>query len=349
MSHRTCLIKSVLIFAGLYAMVSGDQPVNKAQPGIPGIAPAETAVRSATDLLERWERVEDPDNIPALVEELRAHLETIHTAAPDSPWLPYLLGRIYALTGRQGEAVTQLRKFVETREGRNEWRAHRLLGDLFVAEFPQLARASYAKAAELRANEPSVLLGLSQCAFKLGHLDEATGLARTAVQSESTPKAHAHLARMLLAQKKLEDALREATLGVELAKAAVGDRPGVASLVQELDTELRLLIDILQARINEPGSRAADYLDLAELIGERAENARLLSLYDRVRVLAIGVKTMSPSTPARLIEEYARALEAVGRKDQAIAEFERLLAMEPTSTAAGDGLNRLLARDRAGQ
>ncbi len=171
------------------------------------------AIRSATRLLDELDTAEDGQRAQTLATKVEDHLDVIRTADESNPWLAYLYGRMLAKTGRQGDAIQQLRRFTTTREGRNEWHAYLLLGDLFVGEFPQLAKANYQKAQVLNQGESDVILGLSKCALKLGHTKEAIALARQAVKANPTQSAKYRI-QLVQALRRLgqwDEAAREAS------------------------------------------------------------------------------------------------------------------------------------------
>ena len=314
------------------------------EPTPPDAKPTrEDALRAAVEALEEVEQQDDGAIRATAMEEINRRLTTLQGVDPTHAWLPYLYGRAYALAGRTGDAIDQLRKFVETRDGRNEWQAHRRLADLFIAEFPRLAKASFDKAAILKPNEPTILLGLSTCAYKVGELDEALRLAQQAADSDGrkTVRIVNHLARMLIAKQQWTDADRAATLALELAESSVRHRPGTSGPLKTVDAQYQLLIDLLQARVAEKVAVAEDFLRLASYIRKRSEVTARLALHDVLRTVEAGVNATAPNTPPRLQEQYAITLTEVGRTDAAITAFEKLLALDPANTSAAAWLERL--------
>lgn len=286
----------------------------------------------------------DADEIDAsALELLNKHMAALQTADPSHVRLPYLFARAYAISGRPKDAIEQLRRFVETREGRTEWEAHRRLGDLFVDEFPQLARASYLRAEELKAGEPSILLGLSNCAYKLGQLEEAIRLAREAADADGrkTVRVVSHVARMQIAKQEWADADRNATLATELAAAQVKTNPGRRADLRVLDAQYKLTVDLLQARIADRSAGPDDFTRLAALYRKRNELAAQLNLHECIRILEIGIKSSGDSPSTKLLEEYADMLADVGRIADAIAAYERLLAVDPQNARAIEGTKKL--------
>ncbi|MDO8632569.1 MAG: tetratricopeptide repeat protein, partial [Phycisphaerales bacterium] len=255
---------------------------------------ADGALAAARELLDRIDAPPGDDPLPAVLDELNQRILDLQSADPANPWLTYLYGRAYAFSGRNGDAIDQLRRFVETRDGRNEWKAFRVLGDLFVSEFPRLAKANYERAAVLNPNEPSVLTGLSLCANKTGDRDEALRLARRAAEADGRRAVRFvhHLARTLASMKQWNEAEREALSALHLAEEGVRGRPGVRGPLQTMAAQYDLLIDIVGGRIGETaGAIADDYVRVSDYMARRAEVAAQLAKYDRLILLQHGMDT----------------------------------------------------------
>lgn len=304
---------------------------------------ADGALRAAFDLLNRLEADDTHKPAPEDIETLTRYIEAIGSAEVGNPRLQYLYGRLMALSGRQGDAIAAMRSFLETREGRNDWRAHQVLGDLYVNGYPQLAKAEYEEADSLKGHVPGVLYGLSRCAFKLGRSDEAAELARKAVAADGrkTLRFVSHLARIHAARHDWAQADREARAALGIAQATGGDRPGEAALLETIDAQYALLIDITQSRLADSPGVPERYLQLVDLIGGRAENARLIAWRKALTVLANGVDATAPNTTPSMKEQYAIALAEVGRHDEAVVRFQEILAADPANEVASRWLERL--------
>ncbi|MGB2986817.1 MAG: hypothetical protein WBE26_13175 [Phycisphaerae bacterium] len=304
----------------------------------------EEAIHLANDAFDRLEAGYETDDLKAILDQANRYIELVETKDPANPWLTYLYARAYVHVGRRGEAVDLLRKFVETREGRNEWQAYRILGDLFVDEFPRLAKGTYDKASALNTGEPSVTEGLSRCALKFGNTEEAIRLARRAVAADGrqTLRYVSHLATVLKAASRWSEAREEAESALQLARRMMTDKPGSRAPLLVVDAQYKMLIEILQARVNEPGHDAVDdYSSLATYIRERGRITQMLVLHDVLRAIEAGVNRTEPDTPPALLEQYAIVLTEVGRTEHAIAVFEKLLEIDPNNTAAPEWLRRL--------
>lgn len=319
----------------------------------PAVEPASKDVdvadlmRQAAAGLDRMEAGVDDATAKALLEEVNDRIDVLRTRDPGNPSLGYLYGRVYALIGRQGDAIDHLRRFVETPEGRNEWKAYRILGDLFVGEFPRLAKANYEKAAALNPTEPALAYGLSLCAFRLGTTDEAIRLAQQAVSADGgkTVRYLAHLANVLQAAERWDDAIADAERALKVAVNAVGASPGVHRALLTADAQYQQIIAVFQARARQSGDVPAEtYVRLAEYYRERAKLADRLALHDALAVLTAGVERTAPNTPSALLDRYAATLDEAGRSADAVAAYEKLLQADPANVNATKQLERLRAR-----
>jgi len=324
---------------------SSRQP-DRARTSAPSDMTAEAALRAARELVDRLDTsgraLTEPD-----ANRLKEYVDIIRTEAPDNPWPGYLQGRMLAMTGRHFDAISLLRKFLETREGRNDWQAYRVLGDLFVQEYPQLARSQYQTAQRLKPDEPTVLYGLSLCAYFLGNVGEATDLARRAVDADRRQSLRLlrHLVRVLSANEDWAEAARTAVEALHLAQAEARAEPELQESWQAVDAQYQLVIETFQKRLTGAPGTDEEYFELVEYIRLRADNVKRLAVYDVLAVLEQGVEDTAPDTSPALREKYAVALAEAGRREQALEEFAKVLVDNPASVTATDWLSRLRAAE----
>lgn len=356
MTHQR-LSSMVLIIAGLTVSaepgLSSQPPPAEAGPKSEAAAPqtrpaeqidVEEAIRRAVEALDALEAVEKSDEREALSDRANRYIEIIEASDPNNPWLAYLYGRVYAHLGRRGEAVQQLRKFVETRPGRNEWSAYRTLGDLFVDGFPQLAQANYQKALALKANEPAILSGLAQCAGSIGSTKEAIRFARAAVAADGgrTTRYVAQLATLLRNAGNGAEALEQAERALARAREEVRAKPGAREPLMAIAGYDELVVKILEDRVNTPDHQDhRDYLRLAACLRERGDITQKLALHDVLLTIEAGVAKTAPNTPPELLQELGVILAQVGRTEDAVGVFERLLEADPENAAAREWLSQL--------
>ena len=344
----------VVLLAGTVALAQPEGDISPVSP--PPVAeapsanaPVETqlsageAVSAARAAIDELDSTLDPEAGTALINRINEYRDAIQASQPENPWLLYISGCILSWTGRQGDAVDLLQRFVETREGRNEWRAYRLLGDLFVTEFPRLAQGYYRNAHALKRDEPAVLFGLSRCAAKIGQYQDATRYAEQAVEAGGRADlVHlTHLARVLMAQRRWGEARTEAAEALRLAEQAARDRAGQRNPLFALDQQYQLIIEVIGGLINDTPDVVQHYLDAAAYIQARGQNVAKLNLHEALQVLEQAVNRNPDNAPPKLIEEYARILAEVGRTDEAIAQFEKLLVIAPANPIATEGLEKL--------
>lgn len=305
--------------------------------------PTDDLIRKAKELLDRAdqsivsaERQKMAEQVLGLVDELRSR-------EPTNVWLVYLSGRVHALSQRGAEARDELRKFLETKEGRNEWTAFRTLGELFVQEFPRLARGHFEQALRLRPQEPNCLLDLSICDWRLGNMTSALQFAQLAasVDGKRNVRFVSHLASVLAANKQWPQAEIEATTAVQLADDAGKQSSGVREYVQRLDNQYNLLIEIIQARIKESPGDAENYLRLVDVQRRRADVRAKLRQYDVLATLELGMNNATPPIPISLRERFGIALVDVGRIEDAIEQFKSILETYPDHALAMEWLSKL--------
>lgn len=344
---------SILVAAAPCYVLAASPPFTRDRPD-----PADSvagAIRSATKLLDELQVTEAGDRKQSLGAQIEEHLDVIRAADSSNPWLTYLHGRMLAQIGRQGDAIQQLRRFTATHEGRNEWHAYLLLGNLFVGEFPRLAKANYQKALALNDSEADIVLGLSKCALKLGQVDESMSLARQAVQMspDSPAKFRMQLALVLRRSGRWDEAATEAVAALEQSKREARKTPWKIAPLLMIDSEHQFLIDVFRSRIREAimnrdrglqfnASRFADdHLHVAHHIRERAVNAQAIAVHEMVQALQSGVNQTAPETPISLLESYGVILAEAGRVEVAIGVFEQILSTDPENRLARQRLDSL--------
>ncbi len=304
------------------------------------------AVRAALGIFARLDGGDFDEIPPDLIENLNRYVVVLQVKAVNNPWRAYIAGRTFTLLGRGGDAIEQLRRFVDTREGRNEWQAFRVLGDLMVQEFPRLAKSNYEKAQTLKRGEPAVLYGLSFCAFQMGDFAEATRFAQDAVDADRKRDVRfpGHLAKVLLQVGRREDADRAATAALDIAQLRARNNPRSAKPLLTLDQQYQLLVEVLRAKLAFPAGvtgLAEDSLRLAGIVRERAAVADKLAWYDVHRVLENAVQRAGAQAPTTLMEQYGVALAQVGRTEDAIETFQNVLTAQPENAIAKQWLERL--------
>lgn len=301
-------------------------------------------LEDADNLLNELEarRSVAPDD-PAL-SRVKTIAQEVSALAPANPYLTFLRARYMVLTGFGGDASLKLLEFVDTPQGQTEWRAYRLLGDSFLQEFPRLAKSNYKKAAALNPGDAGVLFGLSVCELKLGAIAGAVRLARETVRADGrvTIRYIAHLARVLQAQERWDEALHEAENAMGMARSET-ERDQVSRRPWEsLSSQYSLVMSILRARIAARGKNFAnDFVRLDTCLRQQLRVREKLVLHDFLRLVESGVRSSEPGTPLKLLLLYGRLLSEVGRTKDAIRAFQHAAKLDPNNEKAQDALKRL--------
>lgn len=347
--HRKISFQVFLQMGGMGFLLSSIVTAQTSQP-----TPSESVIPiSVEDLLaDTLSKIDQWDQQGRLVvdaeeaEKLNESITLIQQQEPSHPWLSYLIARSFALVGRRHDAIDHMQIFVRTREGRNEWRAYRFLGDLFVESFPRLAKTNYEKAAALQGSDPDVKFGLSRCAYRMGDFAGSIRLAQDAVDLDRHRSIRyvSQLSRSAAIVKKWDLALSSSITALSYAKEKAQDQPGDTPTLIQVNVQYQIVIDILQARLSDTDNTeilSSGYVQLADIIAERAAIAEKLSHHDVVRVLASAVTRTSPDTPVSLLERYGIALENVGRKEEAIIIYQDILRQNAAHESVKQRLKRL--------
>ncbi len=301
---------------------------------VPAPDPA-AQMQEALALANRMSDVTDADVRNDMLSQLRDHFLALQVTAPNDPWLLFLNAQLLTLSGQRGDAIAQLRLFIQSREGMTAWQAHRDLGDLFVVEFPQLAKASYNKAAQLTANESSVLLGLSICAAKLGHRADAINYAERAASAKPSVRHWTNLAKLLVSDKQWPKAAAAATSALQLSQQAAANDSHVQSLLITVEAQQKILIDIYLAKyLDEQTTNHQDALQLVRLYRERAELIRKIILHDGLKSIEELLSTATGDAWSDLVYESATILEDLGRTEDALQKMKEVLDKEPNHAKA---------------
>lgn len=303
------------------------------------------ALDLARNAIDRLVDSDDPAVRKKAGADLDRGLAVIRTKDPNHPWLPYLYAFVHLREGRSWDAVDQLQKFVNTRDGRNEWKAYRTLGNIVVDSFPRLARSHFLKAAALKEGEPSVLYGLSRCAANIGDYAEALDYAEQAVTADrrKSIKYLTHLAHIAQIRKEWSTATSAANDALAAAKQKVAARGGSFKLLSNVEAQYKLLIEIESARlqdVRDVAELARGYMQLADYARGRSEIVVEMTKYDITGILQAGVDRLGDDAPTELLVQTVIALTNVGNHDDAAALCHRILEKEPGNAFATEWLSQ---------
>lgn len=332
---------SVSILAtGVYA-----QDAPPAEPGAeappPAAMTAQEAIAAAGAAFDKLDAAPTDAVRQEALSEIRTAVEALQAAEPTNPWLLYFSGRINAVTGRQLDAIKQLQEFTDkTREGRTEWRAYRVLGELFADGYPRQAEMYFNRALQIHPDEPSVLLGLAACAQRIGDPKKAIDYARRVVAATGRQNIQhmESLAKLLIQDKQLAEAVDVARETLELARArydAARDRTALAVL----ERQYRNVIEAVQGQINAEPGVLDRYRAFARLLREHADVSSRLRMYDALDVVRMGIGQGQPPDTVGLMEDEAAILKYLNRPEEAEQVYRNILDVDPNNAAAIEALN----------
>lgn len=302
------------------------------------------AVDLAKKAIDRLIAAEDEAPPEDAIEDLDRAYAVIKTRAPDNPWLHYVAAGVFRYKGRKFDAVSELERFVSTREGKNEWKAYRILGDLVIdSDFPRLARSHYDNAAKLKENDPSILFGISRCAAAVGDYDEALDFATQAVAADrrQTVRYLNQLAAVARVQRDWPTVSRALGDALNRIKNRVAEHPGELAPLATLAAEYKLLIDTETARLKDerdPVALERGYLELADDTRQRGDVVEQLNKHGVVKVLEQAAERLGDDTPVSILEQAVVALDDVDRTDDAAAVCRRILGLDPSNERAKNWL-----------
>lgn len=303
------------------------------------------ALDLARNAIDRWGESEDPAVRKEAEQDLDRGLAVVKTKAPDHPWLPYLYAFVHIRQGQSWDAVDQLQKFVDNRDGRNEWKAFRTLGNMVVENFPRLAQSHFQKAAKLKEGEPTVLYGLSRCAANVGDNTEALDYARQAAAADRRQSIEylTHLARIARIDKEWPTATAAAVDALAIAERDVSQHQGEFKPLVAAEAQYKLVVEIESARlidVRDPSELTRGYLGLAEYARRRAKIVIQMTKHDVVGILEAAAERLGDDTPSDILEQAVTALTDVGREEDAATVCRRILEKDPANAAATQWLQQ---------
>ena len=301
------------------------------------------ALEQALAAFNRFELSKIRSEREEALEEATQLTRRLELADPENSWILYLSGRGYAASGLKGDAIEELSKFIETREGRNEWSAYRHLGDLFLDGYPNLAKKRYEQADYLKPNEPSVLIGLAGCMAGLGDTDKALAYAESAVNADGGRRVDylVAAARLQMQAGNLTAARLHAKNALERAKQEMRTGRLAVELVRQLDAQYQLLYDILTRQIQLAPRDSEPYLSLVRYMRERVRASQLLLLAEAVGILEAALQQAGPNPPVALLLEYGSLLKDLGRLEEAKRVYQQVLQSDPSNRIAKEGLDQV--------
>lgn len=306
-----------------------------AEPGALDSLTLDEILAKATDAIDRAER-RGEDSYEALREGDRL-VNSILARDPANVRGGYLRARVLILAGRPTEATQLIQKWIQSPRGQNDWKALKLLADLYrLGKFPTLAVARYLEAARLNPSEPSIYVGLASSYSALGRNDKAAQAAADAVNADlsNDPAIRSHLVTSLLQGERIKEARREAVKVVTRTRALVQASPSNANLLVELDERIDVLLSIIIQQLVADPNQPDEYVRAAELSLDRATLAHQLAYHQALAHINVGISKVGGDTPPSLRYARAQLLARIGRQAEAVTELEAILQTQPDHAKA---------------
>jgi Tfp pilus assembly protein PilF len=209
--------------------------------------------------------------------------------------------------------------------------ANELVGDAAGAE------VAYRQALRAKPDLTQAQTNLGALLREKGELVESINWLERASASGS-PGAHQNLALAYEDQGNLDAAAKHYARAVELQPDDVMTRANYGLLLLKQDKPQQAIRELEQARDGAKGNRPALLAIGNGLRRAGANDAALVAMEN-------AVNTGEPATPA-LLSELALAQRTAGKREQAVATLQKVLAMDEKYATAHYLLGNMLAADR---
>lgn len=299
------------------------------------IAESLEKAKALVDLIEEASDRSVPE-VQDAATKLGEILSFVRTQDPLNVTAGYLSGRLSLLLDRPREALGPIEAYVNDPAGRNDWYAHKLLGDMYLVSYASQAKTRYARAAELSPTEPEPRIGIAKAELKLVRPDEAISNALAAIQldKEQDPAFRVVLSEAYFLAKKYKEASDTAREAVALTEQLVRQNPGDRKLLEDLKKRYELLVRCLSS-LSDTFPDNSDYLiQIVQVIQDFADLERILSYHNAVELLEFRLERFGENVPVDVLYEQARLNRLVGRDDVAMEVLDKLLTVEPSHAAA---------------
>ncbi len=350
-----------LVLAGLLAcpisvFAQFDDPTSPPPPKgaspYAGLSPEE-ALDKALEIVTGLEESErDPDEVQ---EERKEYTETlaiidrILEIDPLNKTASYVKGRLHILAGRPRSALPMIEEYVNDPAGLNDWRAYKILGDLYISSFPKHAVSKYRQAIQLAENEAEPVIGLARAQLKLSNPKEAVENAQNAIRLDKKGESsyHATLAEALMMDKKFEDAARASEAAVKMSEEDISRNPEIKSLLVDLQTNYDLRLQCVSQLAALYPERADYVVQLAQIWQDKADLERVVAYHQAVLMIERSKTNPQLKVSPELLYEEARLNRLVSRNDKALIALDELLKLDPNFAPAIE-LKKIIEAERGG-
>ncbi len=295
-----------------------------------------------TEAVRRAEKGEDSQ--PQDLEAASGYLDELQRLAPTNIRAAFLRARAAVVLGRSKEALATIQEYAKSREGQNDWEAHKILGLLYMqGAWHRQARDCLQLASGLNANDAEIQVALAVCEFHLGRKSEAVTLIENAIKLPSAELKHLDtFVEVLVANNELERAYSVAVQSLELTKAHAGQQRGNARALQLLDTKYAVLDGVIEKAVAKAPTNAELYARWARYAQERADLGQLLAVHLAFIRVQQGIKAgAQPLVP--LLLESTRLNLLLDRPDDARTALDEVDRLDPANARAAE-LRAVLAQ-----
>ncbi len=250
---------------------------------------------------------------------------------PDGPLLYNALGSLYSISGKHEDAISMHQRYVAYAP--NEANAHDSLGMSFqwAGRYDE-AIGEYRRAIELKPNFEVALVHLANTHFQTGRYSQAIDLYKKynagAPSELERARAFSSIATVYRRLRNYDLAIRAANQAIKERETYIGESFLIALDLGDKKTTDQLEQKLFAAQtVTNRGKRAAPrfsfyFRGLAALRNGEPDNA--------VEAFREAVRHSPPTFEADALEDcLANAYLHLGRYDEAVAEYERVLALNP--------------------
>ncbi len=281
--------------------------------------------------------LEDSDRDPDQLQEERteyietlALIERILEIDPLNKTASYVKGRLLILSGRPRAALPMIEEYVNDPAGLNDWRAYKLLGDLYATSFPKHAVSKYRQAIELAENESEPVIGLARAQLKLNNAKAAVERSQDAIRldKEGDPTFQATLAEALMMDRKFEDAARAAEAAVKMSEEKFARDPSNKAVLVKMQEHYDLRLQCISQLATLYPERADYVIQLARIWQDKADLERVVSYHQAIVMIERARTSPQLKVTTELLYEQARLNRLVSRHDKALSVLEEILQLD---------------------